>query len=88
MGWNWRKSVNFGPFRINLSQRGLGYSIGGRGLRIGRNAKGQDYSQTSVPGTGLYKRTYSGPVSKGTNWSVPALIALFLLLMLVKLLLR
>lgn len=88
MGWNWRKSVNFGPLKINLSQRGVGYSLGGRGFRIGRNAKGQDYSQTSIPGTGLYKRTYSGQPSQGANWTVPALIVVFLLLLLIKLLLR
>ena len=88
MGWNWRKSVNFGPLRINLSQRGIGYSAGVRGFRIGRNAKGQDYSQSSIPGTGMYKRTYSGQASKGTNWSLPVLVIVFLLLMLLKLLLR
>jgi len=27
-----RKSVNFGPFRVNLSKSGLGYSVGGRGF--------------------------------------------------------
>ena len=60
MGWNWRKVFNFGPLRVNLSKKGVGYSVGVRGFRVGRDAKGQDYSQTSVPGTGIYKRTYSG----------------------------
>jgi hypothetical protein len=38
MGWNLRKGFNFGPLRINLSRRGVGYSVGARGLRIGRDA--------------------------------------------------
>ncbi len=30
MGLFYRKSVNFGPFRVNLSKSGVGYSVGGR----------------------------------------------------------
>ena len=88
MGWSWRKAFNFGALRVNLSKKGVGYSVGVRGFRVGRDAKGQDYSQTSIPGTGIYKRTYSGRPSGRRNWSLPALIVLFLLLLLVKLLLR
>jgi hypothetical protein len=88
MGWNLKKAFNFGPLRINLSKRGVGYSVGVRGFRIGRDAKGQSYNQTSIPGTGIYKRTYSGqPVSR-KQWGIAAVIAVFLLLLLVKLLLR
>ena len=32
MGLIYRKSVNCGPFRVNLSGSGLGYSVGGRGF--------------------------------------------------------
>lgn len=88
MGWNWRKAFNFGPLRVNLSKKGVGYSLGVRGLRIGRDAKGQDYSQTSIPGTGIYKRTYSGQSSGSKNWSLAALIAVFLGFLLIKFLLR
>jgi hypothetical protein len=28
MGFYYRKSVNLGPFRVNLSRSGLGYSVG------------------------------------------------------------
>ena len=35
MGFYYRKSVNLGPFRVNLSKSGLGYSVGGRGFCIG-----------------------------------------------------
>jgi len=48
MGWNWRKAFNFGPLRVNLSKKGVAYSVGVRGFRVGRDAKGQDYCQTSV----------------------------------------
>jgi hypothetical protein len=88
MGWNLKKAFNFGPLRINLSKRGAGYSLGVRGFRIGRDAKGQDYSQTSIPGTGIYKRSYSGKRSAGKNWGLAALIAVFLVLVILKLLLR
>jgi len=40
MGWSFRKSRNFGPFRINLSRRGVGWSIGRGGLRLGSGAPG------------------------------------------------
>jgi hypothetical protein len=33
-------------------------SVGVRGLRIGKDAKGRTYSQTSIPGTGIYNRKY------------------------------
>src|SRR5690242_18439957 len=58
MGWSFRKSINFGPFRINASKSGLGYSIGGKGFRIGRDARGRQYRSLSIPGTGIFNRTY------------------------------
>jgi hypothetical protein len=30
MGFFYRKSVNFGPFRVNLSKSGVGHSVGGK----------------------------------------------------------
>jgi hypothetical protein len=41
MGLFYRKSVNFGPFRVNLSGSGVGYSVGGRGLRVGKSSRGR-----------------------------------------------
>ena len=43
MGFYYRKSVNLGPFRVNLSKSGLGYSVGGRGFRVGTTARGKKY---------------------------------------------
>jgi hypothetical protein len=58
MGWCFRRSVNLGPFRINLSKSGVGYSIGGVGFRVGKRACGRAYTSVSVPGTGLrYEKT-------------------------------
>jgi len=39
MGFTYRKSVNLGPFRVNLSSSGLGYSVGGRGFRFCTSAR-------------------------------------------------
>jgi len=58
MGWNLRRSVNFGPLRVNFSKSGVGYSVGTRGLRVGRDAEGRRYSSISIPRTGIYRRDY------------------------------
>jgi hypothetical protein len=53
MRLSWRRSMVFGPLRLNLSGRGLGVSLGGRWLRVGRRADGDAVVGVSVPGTGL-----------------------------------
>jgi hypothetical protein len=63
MAWRFRKSIKLGPLRLNLSKSGIGTSIGVRGFRVGKDAKGRSYTAASIPGTGLYNRTYPG---KGT----------------------
>jgi hypothetical protein len=61
MGFTYRKSVNLGPFRVNLSKSGLGYSVGGRGFRVGTTARGKKYTSFSIPGTGLgYRKSGDG----------------------------
>lgn len=40
MGWYLRKSVKFGPLRMNFSKSGIGYSIGVKGARIGTGPRG------------------------------------------------
>jgi hypothetical protein len=59
MGWGFRRSINLGPLRINASKSGIGYSVGGRGFRIGKDAKGRRYTAASIPGTGIYNRNYA-----------------------------
>jgi hypothetical protein len=58
MGWSFRRSVNLGPFRINLSKSGVGYSVGTRGFRVGQDAQGRRYQAVSIPKTGIYRRDY------------------------------
>ena len=60
MGFYFRKSASFGPFRINASKSGLGYSIGGRGFRTGVSARGRTYTRMSLPGTGMGYQTSKG----------------------------
>jgi hypothetical protein len=60
MAWRFRRSLKLGPFRLNFSKSGIGYSAGVRGFRLGQDAKGRTYTAASIPGTGLYSRQYSG----------------------------
>lgn len=53
MGLRFRKSFNFGPFRLNLSKSGVGYSVGGKGFRVTKKAGGGVRTTTSIPGTGI-----------------------------------
>lgn len=81
MGFRFRKSFGKGPFRINISKSGIGYSIGVKGARITKTAKGTKRTTLSVPGTGLsYVSETSGkrkrkrnrkPSSSTTPVSVP-----------------
>jgi hypothetical protein len=57
MGFYYRRSVNVGPFRVNLSKRGVGYSVGVPGFRTGRSSSGRRYTTFNVPGTGFGYRT-------------------------------
>ena len=79
MAWNFRRSIRFGPVRVNLSRSGIGYSIGVRGLRIGRDARRRTYEQISIPKTGIYNRSYG---KASILFSKPTLL-LFLLAALV-----
>lgn len=73
MGFFYRKSASFGPFRVNLSKSGVGYSVGGRGFRVGRSGSGRKYTAFSVPGTGV---GYRGSGCLVLIAAVPASIAL------------
>jgi hypothetical protein len=75
MGFYYRKSVNLGPFRVNLSKSGVGYSVGGRGFRVGTTARGKKYTSFSIPGTGIGYRKY-GTGCLVIAAAVPAGIAL------------
>jgi hypothetical protein len=47
MAWRFRKSLKLGPIRLNFSKSGVGYSIGGRGFRVGQDAKGRNLSDAA-----------------------------------------
>ena len=53
MGFRFRKSIKFGGVRINLSKSGIGYSVGTKGARITKTAKGTTRTTLSIPGTGI-----------------------------------
>jgi hypothetical protein len=65
MGLFYRKSINLGPFRANLSGSGIGYSVGGRGFRVGKSSRGRNYTAFSIPGTGVGYRSSSKGSGKG-----------------------
>ncbi|QSE72354.1 DUF4236 domain-containing protein [Rhodococcus sp. PSBB049] len=54
MGFRFSKSIQVVPgVRLNFSRRGVGYSVGGKGMRITKHANGRISRTVSVPGTGL-----------------------------------
>lgn len=53
MGIRFRKSFTIGPLRINLSKSGIGFSLGVKGFRVSRSAKGKNTATVSIPGTGI-----------------------------------
>jgi len=59
MAWRFRRSLKLGPLKLNFSKSGVGYSVGVRGFRVGKDAKGRSYTAASIPGTGIYNRTYA-----------------------------
>jgi Protein of unknown function (DUF4236) len=89
VGWNFRRSIRFGPLRFNLSKSGVGTSVGLPGFRIGKDAKGRHYQQTSVPGTGIYRRDYSVTSAQRGNpvWKY-VLIAIAVLLVILRVVFR
>lgn len=61
MGFRFKKSINAGPLRINLSKSGIGYSFGVKGARVTKPAKGKAKATVGIPGTGLsYSQTVGG----------------------------
>ena len=51
MGFNFRKSMRFGPFRVTASKSGLSYSAGARDARVTRRADGEVQETFKIPGT-------------------------------------
>lgn len=53
MGFRFRKSFKAGPFRLNISKNGVGWSAGVPGFRYTKKAGGGSRTTYSLPGTGL-----------------------------------
>jgi tetratricopeptide (TPR) repeat protein len=70
MGFRFRKTIKMGPVNLNISKSGVGTSIGGKGLRVGVNAKGKGYTSASIPGTGIRYTSYSKSSSKARGTQV------------------
>jgi hypothetical protein len=48
MGWGFRRSIKLGPLKLNFSKSGVGYSVGVRGYRVGKDARGRSYTADSI----------------------------------------
>ena len=51
MGFNFRKSIKIGPARVNISKSGIGYSVGTKGFRVTKTAKGGTRVSAKLLGT-------------------------------------
>lgn len=65
MGFRFRKSKNFGPFRVTASKSGIGFSAGVKGFRATKKAGGGYRATASIPGTGIsYVKDFGSKKSK------------------------
>jgi hypothetical protein len=95
MAWFLRKSFRLGPLRLNLSKRGLGASVGVKGLRAGVDASGKPYVAGGRGGIYFRERIPTGdtaptphelPRRGGSSmvaWIVAAVLAVIVVLLLV-----
>jgi hypothetical protein len=51
-----RRSKKVGPFRFNLTKRGVGASVGIPGARYSVHSTGRTTKTVGIPGTGVYWR--------------------------------
>lgn len=66
-GWSYRKRVKIAPgVTLNFSKNGVSTSVGPKGARLSFGPNGT-YLNTSIPGTGLYRRQKIGGTTKTSN---------------------
>ncbi len=53
-----RKTLNLGPLRLNITKSGVSTSFGKKNARIGYSSKRGLYSSYSIPKTGIYDVKY------------------------------
>ena len=57
MSWGYRRSRRIGPgVRLNVSKRGLGFSVGPRGAKLSLNTRGRRSVYLSLLGLFFRKR--------------------------------
>jgi len=95
MAWFLRKSFRLGPLRLNLSKRGLGASVGMKGLRADVDASGKPYVAGGREGIYFRERVPTGDTtptpqelprrggSSTVAWIVAAVLAVIVVLLLV-----
>ena len=64
MGWFYRRSAKFGPFRLNFSKSGIGVSAGVRGARVSTGPRG---TYVNFGRNGVYYRQKVGWESPTTS---------------------
>lgn len=70
MGWRFHKSAKMGPFRLNFSKKGVGWSVGAAGVRYTHRADGRRTVTSTIRGTGISHVTDLGkakPKSKSAH---------------------
>lgn len=69
MGWFFRRSAKFGPFRLNFSKSGIGVSAGIRGARVSTGPRG---TYVHLGTSGFYYRQKVGRrYSEGSTKKIP-----------------
>ncbi|MCU0415208.1 MAG: DUF4236 domain-containing protein [Ignavibacteriaceae bacterium] len=73
MGIRFRRSIKLGKHsRINIGKGTVGFSTGGKGLRLGVGSKGP-YTSVGIPGTGISKMSYlGGTKTRRSNKATPS----------------
>ncbi|NUT41311.1 MAG: DUF4236 domain-containing protein [Thermoactinospora sp.] len=57
MGLSYRKSFKLGPFRINLSNKGVGHSYGNKLFRVTHGPDGRRTVSLNLPGNLTWRKT-------------------------------
>jgi|GEM_PF-3049459 len=70
MGFRFRKTYRSGPFRLNLSKTGIGWSAGIPGFRWTARADGKRQTTWNIPGSGISYVKTTGRTSQPTHEKV------------------
>lgn len=75
MGFRFRKSFKIGPARMTFSKSGVSKSIGVKGLRVTRTAKGKTKTTVSIPGGSISHTSGSSGRKRQPSTSPPRRVA-------------